>query len=464
MRKLAFAITILIAVELFVGAKLYTNGETIEGAVLGYSPPDEVIVAPGEPVQIAVAMFEGWSTYQDIYDAVQMAIDDYGPLQGFSVQHNEYDSGCSDLGGTNTADAIVANFQNVGVVGPFCSSANVSAAQVLESAGVVMISPSTTAPNLHLNGPNVFNRVVVAEPGAAAWMEQIAALPSIQAWEEAFETEFGRAPDGFAKFAYDAASLLLSKIDEVGYVDAGGNLVVNRSDLRTAVRITTDFTGVTDQVAFDPYGTRIDTFKYDVWTDPFSSSTLNEQWSWLNEDPTHWSLSGHPGFMRIVTQQQSNANRLVQAAPIGDFEIRTRLLFTPTLNYHFAGLSVYDDDANQLSLGRSFCSDEGCVGNGIYFENLVDDVVTGSSFGITTTLDSEAYLLLVREGTDYTGFISMNGTEWTELGTHSASYMPAYIGAFGHNNMQDIVEIPADFDFFVSISSDSKIYLPAIEK
>ena len=60
--------------------------------------------------------------------------------------------------------------------------------------------------------------------------------------------------------------------------------------------------------------------------------------------------------------------------------------------------------------------------------------------------------------------LKYNVTKWTELGTHSAGYQPAYIGSFAHNNMQDITEIPADFDFFVSISNDSKIYLPAIEK
>lgn len=450
--------------ELYVPAWRYSNGEAGEGAVFGYSPPDDVIVAAGEPIQFATAMFEGWPTYQDIFDAVQMAIDDYGLLKGFSIQHHEYDSACSPTGGTDAANAIAANFQNTGVVGPFCSSATSAAAQVLESKGVVMISPSSTAPNLELNGPNVFNRVVVSEPEDVAWTEKVDALPSVQTWEADFESEYGHAPDGFAKYAYDAASLLLTKIDEVGYVDAGGNLVVDRSDLRTAVRITTDYTGVTDLIAFDPYGTRIDTFTYDVWTDKFSDSTLNQQWSWLNEDPTHWSLSANPGFLRIITQQDSSVNQLTQAAPIGDFEIRARLLFTPTQNFHFAGLSVYLDAENQLAIGRAFSNKDGDVGNGIYFDSVVGNVVSDTNYSITTTLDSEAYLRLVREGTDYSGFVSMNGTEWTELGTHSAEYQPAYIGNFAHNNLQDITELPADFDFFVSISNDSKIYLPAIEK
>ncbi|MGD8968762.1 MAG: hypothetical protein PVI07_14750, partial [Anaerolineae bacterium] len=40
-----------------------------------------------------------------------------------------------------------------------------------------------------------------------------------------------------------------------------------------------------------------------TWSDDFSSLSLGPTWSWVREDPTHWSLTQHPGFLRMTTQQ-----------------------------------------------------------------------------------------------------------------------------------------------------------------
>jgi hypothetical protein len=65
------------------------------------------------------------------------------------------------------------------------------------------------------------------------------------------------------------------------------------------------------------------------WTDDFDSPTLDSRWFWLDEDPTHWSLTARPGFMRIIPQE-GGKNVLLQAAPADDYVIETRLLFEPT--------------------------------------------------------------------------------------------------------------------------------------
>lgn len=38
--------------------------------------------------------------------------------------------------------------------------------------------------------------------------------------------------------------------------------------------------------------------------DEFNSPTLNAKWHWIREDPTHWSLSASPGYLRIITQRK----------------------------------------------------------------------------------------------------------------------------------------------------------------
>ena len=78
------------------------------------------------------------------------------------------------------------------------------------------------------------------------------------------------------------------------------------------------------------------------WTDDFDSPTLDSRWFWVNEDPSHWSLTERPGFMRI-TAQEGGENLLLQAAPADDYVIETRLLFEPTQNIQRAGLFIFQD-------------------------------------------------------------------------------------------------------------------------
>ena len=38
------------------------------------------------------------------------------------------------------------------------------------------------------------------------------------------------------------------------------------------------------------------------WRDDFDSPTLAPRWFWVREEPSHWSLSANPGYLRITTQ------------------------------------------------------------------------------------------------------------------------------------------------------------------
>ena len=41
-----------------------------------------------------------------------------------------------------------------------------------------------------------------------------------------------------------------------------------------------------------------------TWTDDFDAASLDSSWSWIRNDPTHWSLTERPGFLRITTDTQ----------------------------------------------------------------------------------------------------------------------------------------------------------------
>jgi predicted GH43/DUF377 family glycosyl hydrolase len=424
------------------------------------SSPDDVLdvtvaVPEGQPVQIAASIWDGWENYQDFYQVVQMAVDDYGSIQGFDVAVNAYDGPCDTAGGQALADDIVAETQNLGLVGPLCSSTTLSAAPVLETNSVVMISYANTRPDLYSYGPTIFNRVVLADPLFEAWDVQVHSLPPVMDWETDASTALGHAPGSFMVYAYDATTLLLSQIDSVSTVDGGGNLVIDRAALAQAVRNTDGFAGLTGEVTLNPFGDRLDTFV--TWQDHFNGSILADEWSWVREDPTLWSLTDRPGWLELTTHQGGlgdspnlSKNLLVQEAPAGDYRIVTRLDFDPDENYQLAGLLVHLDDDNYLLFGRAFCENGiDCVGNGIYFDFVEEGVFQGN-FSMTTAIPPEStYLAITKVGLDYSGWISPNGIYWEFVGTHTTSQPFDQIGLGTTNGNQPTTGIPAGFDFFL---------------
>jgi beta-xylosidase len=177
-------------------------------------------------------------------------------------------------------------------------------------------------------------------------------------------------------------------------------------------------------------------------------------WSWIREDPTHWNQTDVPGALRIVLQPggigliaSSPANNLLlRQAPDGDFEIATLVHFTPTSNFQFAGLLIYQNDANALTLGRAFCSaSDVCAGNGIYFDKTQHGEF-GENYATATANQSEAHLRLRREGTTYTGMYSEDGANWIVIGQHTADLTSLRVGLIAAQAYE--AETTADFDYF----------------
>ncbi|MDE0065732.1 MAG: branched-chain amino acid ABC transporter substrate-binding protein [Acidimicrobiaceae bacterium] len=119
---------------------------------LGDGSLGTITVEPGAEVQIRslnaltgdVALFG-----LPIHRAIEIAVDDYGDIHGFSVSLGQgLDDLCSSDGGQAAAQTIVADEQIAGVVGTSCSGAAVAAAPLISEAGIVMISGGNTSPAL----------------------------------------------------------------------------------------------------------------------------------------------------------------------------------------------------------------------------------------------------------------------------------------------------------------------------
>lgn len=111
-----------------------------------------VEVAPDEPVRIAYMLTISGATAflgEDSRGGIQIAIDDRGgEILGHEIELTGEDSLCSAEGGQTAAQKVAADTQVVGVVGTNCSSAGTSALPIISEAGLVLISPSNTAPAL----------------------------------------------------------------------------------------------------------------------------------------------------------------------------------------------------------------------------------------------------------------------------------------------------------------------------
>jgi branched-chain amino acid transport system substrate-binding protein len=111
-----------------------------------------VTIAPDEAVHIAymlVVSGPNASLGEDSRGAIEIAIDDRGgELLGHSIRLSGEDSLCNPEGGQTAATRVASDPTILGVVGTNCSGAATAGLPTISDAGLVMISPSNTAPAL----------------------------------------------------------------------------------------------------------------------------------------------------------------------------------------------------------------------------------------------------------------------------------------------------------------------------
>jgi len=84
----------------------------------------------------------------DALRGIELAINDHGTVFGHDVKLITADDMCSEAGGDAAAQELLTNKLLAGVIGTTCSSGTTSAARILSDAGLVLISPSSTAASL----------------------------------------------------------------------------------------------------------------------------------------------------------------------------------------------------------------------------------------------------------------------------------------------------------------------------
>jgi len=183
---------------------------------------------------------------------------------------------------------------------------------------------------------------------------------------------------------------------------------------------------------------------------------LDPGWSWYQGEAPGWTLSNMPGWLRLNLSTGSflgdtpPSNLLVRQAPSGDFELQAWLRFSPVRNFELAGAVVVFDDHSVLQFGRGFCEvaagSAGCIGDGLYFDNIQDGSTVGGNFATQSLLGIDYLLRLERQGNSYSAAYSTDGVSWVPLGGHTVDRTPISVGLIAAQ-----AGTPgnfADFDYF----------------
>lgn len=203
--------------------------------------------------------------------------------------------------------------------------------------------------------------------------------------------------------------------------------------------------------AVPPTASAVPTADPNFFRDEFSEE-LDAQWSWVREDPQHWSLRADPGFLQInatsgSVEGRNNINMLLRPALAGNFQIETQIDFNPRNNYEFAGLIIYASDGTFIQAGRAYCKREDCIGEGLYMNYYHQRVPVKPNYAQPFRERGPILLRLTRQGDTYTFEASTNGKVWFVIGAHTSDMEPVQIGLLaGQHGKGEI--LTATFDYF----------------
>ncbi|MDR4888382.1 family 16 glycosylhydrolase [Fredinandcohnia sp. QZ13] len=168
---------------------------------------------------------------------------------------------------------------------------------------------------------------------------------------------------------------------------------------------------------------------------PRPGKNLSSGWFWVRETGSHWYVEGNPKIMKITTQDGSFTNtqtakpsNILLRDPFtneaGDFTISTKVKFDATQNFEFAGLIVYQDDKNYVSLGRAFSGSKI-----IRFTEGRNGGATDKNY--TDTISAQDIQLKIEKTDDtYRAFYSSDGVTWAYAGSIDISLTDPKVGIF----------------------------------
>lgn len=199
----------------------------------------------------------------------------------------------------------------------------------------------------------------------------------------------------------------------------------------------------------------------ELYEEEFESQSLDPSWLIIRENQSDWSLTAHPGHLRIITKTENlwqinvnNKIKLLRNAPHGDFDVITKVTYSPTQKFQQAGIIIYQDEENYVMLTRQLDD----VANVEMSREISKISRSKSEPADSTTL----YLKLTKKGDTVNGAFSVDGDSWTAVDHVSGVKLEhPKVGLVGYNAQLNTT-VDADFDFF-KIKSVEEGLISAVE-
>jgi uncharacterized protein YjdB len=200
------------------------------------------------------------------------------------------------------------------------------------------------------------------------------------------------------------------------------------------------------------------------------SLVLGNGWSWGvpgirdTESRDNWAINpANPNFIRLTTIEGSwggtkPSNILLRAPGSADFSISTKLKFDADKSFEWAGLIVYQDDGNLISLGRQ--ANGSPAAKQIRFSQVKTGTQTDKSYS-DPVAPGDIYLKIDKTGTTYKGYYSSDGVTWTQVtDTFTITLTNPKVGVFVRKLNTSIAAKPAEFTNFKVGSSIIPYWIP----
>ncbi len=165
-------------------------------------------IAAGSTIKLGYAgpMTGDYSQFGiDMSNAMKLAVADFGEVEGFKVELVAEDDLASAEGAAAVANKLVTDPTFVAMAGHAFSGATSAAMPIYEKAGVPMLSPSATNPDLTKSGSKVFNRSAFTDAqqadGAAAYLYEKLGVKKLAIMHDGTDYGQGLALGVQAKFA-----------------------------------------------------------------------------------------------------------------------------------------------------------------------------------------------------------------------------------------------------------------------
>lgn len=157
MKKHLFALLIVVALVLGACTPATEEGPVVEDewGVMTFAPGTEVKLAVSSALAGAYAVYG-----QDMLNGVDLAIADFGDLEGFTLVSEGGDDGCEGAPAVTVAEQFAADPDVLAVIGPMCSGSVVPASDIYADHHIVMVTPSSTAVIVTARGYENIFRIV----------------------------------------------------------------------------------------------------------------------------------------------------------------------------------------------------------------------------------------------------------------------------------------------------------------